>query len=463
MPEQSLLQWLQTHFVSDPDPETSARAFIRDVREHSGLLLDRGGRRFGFMHLTFMEYLAGVWLAKQSQRPNGVAFIADTVRRYAGESEWREVLLLAIGYMGLKQEQEIITTQLLKQLLQPSASIGTVEVIAAAALADIGEDGVTPEGWLSLRQQLLKEGVRNPLLQARYRVSIGQSMAVMGDPRKELMAVDAMRFCWVPAGVFWMGKGMVDEKAETLMSEIPAGEYDLHYDYWLAQYPVTVAQYGQFVDEGEAQPDDENRLQGSLNDPVVDVSWHEAMAFCQWLTRRWRSEGGLSQDWCVTLPNEPEWEKAARGGLRVPKEPIVKTVSGVTGDIRSDLQENLLPQGRYPWGNEIDDECLNYGFNIGRVSTPGAYPGGQSVYGCEDLSGNVWEWTRSKEENYPYPQSGTDQWRQREAGEGNARRVLRGGAFRYDQGDVRAAVRHDCPPNSRYSRIGFRVCLSPFL
>ena len=68
-------------------------------------------------------------------------------------------------------------------------------------------------------------------------------------------------------------------------------------------------------------------------------------------------------------------------------------------------------QRRYPWGNvQENDERLNYAMNIGNVFTPGTYPAGESVYGCEDLSGNVWEWTRSQRGDYSYPATNLDQW-----------------------------------------------------
>jgi formylglycine-generating enzyme required for sulfatase activity len=221
------------------------------------------------------------------------------------------------------------------------------------------------------------------------------------------------------------------------------------------------------VSNSGPQPNNEDCLKGYENNPVVWVDWDYAIAFCGWLTRRWRETGWLPQNWRVTLPNEPEWEKAARGGFRIPPEPGIGTISALTSELsgathRQDMVENPWTQRRYPWGDPINDEFLNFDMNIAQVSTPGVYTNGKSVYGCQDLSGNVWEWTRSRYEGYPYPQSRTEAWRQREAERGDASRVLRGGSFYDFQRYVRSAVRGSYHPTSRDDGLGFRVCLSPF-
>ena len=449
------------------------------LRDRVGILYHRGGNSeldaiYTFPHRSFQEYLAAAYFRREEDSlfegyqeyedwQALAAHLAST-----DPDRWREVIMLA---GGIKAQKEPGPVWDLLDALYPEA-VDELSQENAWALRLAGE--ILAENLkhddLNRKQKRIFERIRQALpgvlstsqLPAIERAATGRHLAVIGDPRKAIMEVDKMPFCLVPAGVFWMGKGAADEKGDELLSETPAGEYDLDYDYWLAKYPVSVAQFRQFANQSQWPLEDKRCLNGNANDPVVYVNWRDAMAFCQWLTQCWQSGGGLPQDLRVTLPNEPEWEKAARGGLQVLEQPMVKTVSGVTGDIRSVLQDNILPQRRYPWGDQMDDECLNYAMNIGQVSSPGVHPRGQSLYGCEDLSGNVWEWTRSKQEDYPYPKSDTDQWRQREV-EDDARRVLRGGAFYCYRRRVRAAVRFFYPPYDRDFGIGFRVCLSPFL
>ncbi len=120
-----------------------------------------------------------------------------------------------------------------------------------------------------------------------------------------------------------------------------------------------------------------------------------------------------------------------------------------------------MPQRRYPWGDAPDAERMNYDMNIGNVSVVGAYRGGASPYGCEEMSGNVWEWTRNLYKAYPYPDTAAG--RKEREGEVTRSLALRGGAFSNAQRLVRCAARSDYRPFYRYANIGFRVVLSPFL
>ena len=174
--------------------------------------------------------------------------------------------------------------------------------------------------------------------------------------------------------------GSPDEDALAQEREKPLHEVDIPYDYWLARYPVSNAQYGAFVGAGgyreptfwpEARaakywqdgkfrdrdaPLDLRRPFSLPNHPVVAVSWYEALAFCRWLSGVWREDGRLPAGWSVILPSEAEWEKAARGGLEIPAQPRI----AVAGEaLQSEGEPSWqakpryatpLPLGRYAFG-----------------------------------------------------------------------------------------------------------------
>jgi iron(II)-dependent oxidoreductase len=273
------------------------------------------------------------------------------------------------------------------------------------------------------------------------------------------MTVDGMQFCYVPPGPFRMGSGEDDDMAYD--DEKPLHDQDLDYGYWLGRYPVTAAQFAEYVAASGRQPGDADALNADPNAPVVWISWHEALAFCDWLTARWQERGWLPQGYRVSLPSEAEWEKAARGGLEVPRAPVIAMPGA--GAPTADLIRNPMPERRYPWGRDLDPERANYrNINVVWTSTVGAFAGGMSPYGCEEMSGNVREWTCSLWGEYPYPDDPKKR-RRREDLNAKGGRVLRGGAFGYGPNGLRCAARGRFFPVSRYDDLGFRVVVSPLL
>jgi formylglycine-generating enzyme required for sulfatase activity len=232
----------------------------------------------------------------------------------------------------------------------------------------------------------------------------------------------------VPAGEFQMGSNPALDK-QAAQDEQPQHWVDLP-EFYIGKTPVTNAQYLTFVRATKHRaPSHWRRLlrpamipQDKETHPVVFVSWHDAVAFCQWLGR----ETGRH----FRLPTEAEWEKAARG-----------------------------TDGRlYPWGNAPPtNELCNFLFSVKDTSPVGRYAiRGDSPYSCADMAGNVWEWTHSLYREYPYhPSDG----RQDSAATGH--RVARGGACFVDAEHVRCAFRGRNHPHNRYNHWGFRVALDP--
>jgi len=217
---------------------------------------------------------------------------------------------------------------------------------------------------------------------------------------------------------------------------IPAGEFSM--GGWLQQvvfvdtcyiskYPITNAQYKYFIeDEGHPSPADwtggRNYPAWKADHPVVAVSWHDARAYCAWLSRK--------TGFAFRLPTEAEWEKAAQG-------PDRRT---------------------YPWGdswNKYHCACAEREdsdtVHVGRDS-----PEGDSRFGVSDMAGNVWEWTSSLLKDLPYdPSDG------REDPKAQGDRVLRGGSFKDGREQVSCAHRIHNQPEATGEEIGFRIAVSP--
>jgi formylglycine-generating enzyme required for sulfatase activity len=229
----------------------------------------------------------------------------------------------------------------------------------------------------------------------------------------------------IPAGEFLMGS---DPQKDKYAEDNEQPQHTLYLpDYYLAKTPVTNAQYAAFVQvTGHAPPrhwkSERKPPRGKEEHPVVWVTWHDAVAYCDWLAE----VSGKP----YRLPSEAEWEKGARGS-----------------------------DGRiYPWGNRWDAKrCNSYEGGKGDTTPVGTYPQGASPYGLLDMAGNVWEWTRSVYKDYPYdPADGREDLDAPDS----ISRGLRGGAFSHDERSVRCTCRSRLNPDLPYENIGFRLVVA---
>jgi formylglycine-generating enzyme required for sulfatase activity len=237
---------------------------------------------------------------------------------------------------------------------------------------------------------------------------------------------------YVPAGEFTLGSKPDAKGADA--DEFPLRRITLD-AFWIDQTEVSNAMFAAFLNAtGGNQPgqpawfqDQKDSaqirlnggqwqvIQGLENNPVVEVTWFGAAAYCTWAGRH--------------LPTEAQWEKAARG-----------------------TDERI-----YPWGDEIDCSKASYGnCALHRTLAVDSFPEGASPYGALNMSGNVWEWVADwyavdayanmPAENPLGPESGTA-------------RVVRGGSFDYNAKHNRATDRrNDGPGNSSYD-YGFRCAV----
>ncbi|MBI5428010.1 MAG: formylglycine-generating enzyme family protein [Nitrospinae bacterium] len=254
------------------------------------------------------------------------------------------------------------------------------------------------------------------------KMDAGQKQVAVEDNRdfsvyETVSGGDGREMVLVPEGVFTRGslEGDLDEKPQQ----------EIYLDAFYAdKFEVSVKDYGRYREAtGYAKPSvpffqgDEKVLE-TPNNPVVGVSWHDAVNYCTWAGKR--------------LLTEAEWEKAARG------------TRGLT----------------YPWGNEFLAQRTNIsgladGYEF--MAPVGGFPMGRSVYGVYDMAGNVSEWVEDLYDQFYYERSPMIN---PPGAEESKTRVYRGGSWDARKTDVRSAKRFAAQPGRKDSIVGFRCGLS---
>ncbi len=445
-----------------------AEEFLDYVDQRAGLLKGNGGElekptSYSSPHRTFQEYLAGCYMVRE-RNPSREYF-----QRAAEGDYWSLAAQLGAEELYLNRRGKHTVLDLAYQLLpakltneqEARATLWSALVARVANVDEIKADKESPQGGekylASLPPRLLA------LLQSELspieRAEAGRVLATLGDSREEVLQIEKMVFCRIPASEFTMGEA--EEAHKVFLPE-----------FYISRFPISNAQFalfvkaegykqekywqeaqqadawnngfkGRFDKEYRVMPSDGGAPSNLPSHPVVNVSWYESLAFTRWLEEQMRALEQfnvldeknpikLKADLHICLPSEAEWEKASRG----------------------------LDARVYPWEGEFNPNFANVAeTGIGTTSAMGCFPKGISLYSVLDTSGNVWEWTRSEHKDYPYR---TDDGRE-DLSKNVEYRSLRGGSFLDPSERARCAFRFGDLPDYWFGHYGFRVVVSPIL
>jgi len=300
---------------------------------------------------------------------------------------------------------------------------GRPVVLAGECLQDLGRNGATQRAWRAVSAALVGL-LADPQAPTATRVEGGHVLGRLGDPRlldantgeaAGYGEYDKVESYWCPIepGPFWFGDDRIEGEAEDqeVMRRITAPRFEpaklhraeLPHSFQIARYPVTNAEFAAFLaangpegydpekpwwtEQGKVFLSPEGRRYhldrawegkaisqprlwdnpqfNSTAQPVVGVSWYEAVAYCRWLSDVGHTKGWLPADEEIRLPTSLEWERAARH----------------------------TDQRPFPWGNENLLDHANFAeTQVGAPSPVGSFPLGRAMCGADDLVGNVLEW-----------------------------------------------------------------------
>jgi formylglycine-generating enzyme required for sulfatase activity len=427
-------------------------------------LMRVAGREFHFAHRIFQEALAAIAVEEAEDHAAASERLLDALVTH--HNVGREVASLYVEAMvnanrisELLDPCDIALAKAEEEQLNPSSAhliwlvAHVFERMPQRAGRRLRRDAAVIDAFVELAARTV---TRPDFLSVRDRTQIAVQLSIHGDPRPGVGVDEAglpqPAWCPVPAGRYVLGLTPAQEKELSaagmfqVRREVPGVTVELP-AFWIARYPVTWEQYRAFLGHAdgylsdawwEVAPADshgpaqrQSRAteltagQQPGNYPVTGVDWYESYAFCRWLSAL------HGQD--LDLPTEQEWEAAARGAA---------------GTL-------------FPWGPEFQPALLNWeGSGMGRAVPVGLFGASESgrTPRPEDMTGNVWEWTRSiagRVGSADFAAIGHALSSIRVGSE--VRRVVRGGCYLNGVPLLRATYRGNDAATSRFGRQSFRM------
>ena len=465
-----LTDGLKPFVANEEQRDHAATTILYALAQGNGVLLQRGPNVYAFPHRTFQEFLAGYYIASQFDKKR-------LVRERASQIHWHEALLLMTSYRVLESNDVEFPVDLVDLLIGRDA---LAQMLAGEMLLTIGrgrlesyftsEPDEAHDRWGRTAAQMLALATTRDSahVAAAQRVRAGLAHGSLAFGTLETLAVPEPLFpvpdprlpfaylgtpyqaeawwqpaveqywCRCAAGPFWYG----DDQAQ--LKQVALDD-----DFAIGRYPITNAEYARFIaadgystrrwwtahgwaflQPGGHRYDDQeqpitlprlwdNAAYHQPTQPVVAVSWYEAVAYCAWLSEQL----GCT----VRLPTSLEYERAARH----------------------------TDQRPYPWGAaKPTPEHANYDqTTIGQPSPVGCFPLGAAANAASDLKGNVREWLATAYGDAANLQPLADS-------DPNSGVLLAEGAFWSSTDVLFCGARYRFYPDVRSDNFGFRV-ISP--
>jgi formylglycine-generating enzyme required for sulfatase activity len=261
----------------------------------------------------------------------------------------------------------------------------------------------------------------------------GASITVEGNQQsnryyklEEIQATPVADMVWIKGGKFIMGSPL-DEPGRDL-DEDPLTQVNISHGFWMGKHEVTQKEYVELIGSNPSA------FTGNANLPVEQVSWPEAMVYCERLTERERIAGRLPPGYAYRLPSEAEFEYACRAGS--------------TNRFSHGADADFNELGKYAW---YRDNSEGKSHPVGQKSP--------NAFGLYDMHGNVWEWCLDWYASR-YPGGDVTDPLGVFLGTG---RVFRGGGWDYTAASCRSAFRNHAAPERQFGYVGFRLVLAPLL
>jgi len=290
-------------------------------------------------------------------------------------------------------------------------------------------------------------------------------------------------FVKIPKGKFIMGS-----RASNNLSgedEHPQRPYEIPYNYWITCFPVSNEQFSEYAVSTRHRDVLPKDWKKKLDQPIVNVSWHEVVEYTKWLNKIFKKE--IPNGLVFRLPTEAEWERASRGDLGGEWPWGNESLDNFLNSEKPNLLEKLKRIKGFD-NNKTSDNFGEHFINFSRTNSSKAgsdpeklaldwvkmnlaelrnsmnladvnifSPVTDSPHDIADMMGSVWEWTQSLYKLYPYD---VDDGREDLAASGE--RAIRGSFMsRSERFSVRSAKRGRASPDRKEPCLGFRIVVAP--